>query len=141
MSSDGEILDAQAAPVPETGVSVRVEETDSDAPDDIFIVFEFRSQYPRFAANFSVTEPLAIPLSEWRDLASGKATLLNLYQGNGEGTIHSDGEEATFTSMPSGAGGDVIGVIEAKVALFSAALVAAVNEMERRGQGRNPPAE
>lgn len=78
---------------------------------------------------FSVYEPTLVPLEDWTALAEGKKIGLDLYQGNGEGSISCDGETLWFMAQPSGAGGDVAAEFWLPHAQVGSQLMDALNEM------------
>jgi hypothetical protein len=81
---------------------------------------------------FGVSEPYLCSLSAWRRIANGTGEV-NLYQGNGEGSISSNTAEMCFTARPSGAGGDVTAEFTVPRALVADGLAAVLDEAERLG--------
>ena len=71
-----------------------------NAPDDWQLEFIGES----FA--FHISEPDAFSFEDWIALTKGNH-ILELYQGNGEGSIESKDDLFIFRSAPSGSGGDV----------------------------------
>jgi hypothetical protein len=78
-----------------------------DKEEDNYWTLDFNYSTSQFNFTYSVYEPYCLSLEEWNDLANGTPDCqLNLYQGNGEGTISVKGNSIVFVSHPSGAGGD-----------------------------------
>ncbi len=71
-----------------------------NAPDDWQLEFIGES------FEFHISEAGVCSFEEWMALAKGNC-ILDLYQGNGEGSIESTDELFIFRSAPSGSGGDV----------------------------------
>lgn len=94
---------------------------DLEDPDDEGLwelQFEFRIVDIDLKYTFIVTEPYNLSMQNWEDFMSFDPStpsaptrpirILNMYQGDGEGSISSNGTLFAFNSSPSGGGGDVI---------------------------------
>ncbi len=92
---------------------------------------------------FTAEEPYCFSKKQWLDLALGKGGL-NLYAGNGEGSIIPDGEHLRFTANPSGSldfimtklqgsGGDVCAKFGVPLDLITKPLTEAIEDAAAKG--------
>ena len=83
-------------------------QTDSTVYWSLVILFEMENN-AQFS--FGITEPYCSTEEEWfefvESLKSKEVCHMSFYQGNGDGSMHTNGESLSFIAEPSGGGGDV----------------------------------
>ena len=82
-----------------------------------------------FTQAFVSHEPYIIPYAKWINFCTEREAFISLYQDNGEGSMHKSDGKITFTSSPSGAGGDTVSEFTCDAELFNAKILACIERL------------